>query len=597
MRAPVHEMNAASFAGAVVVLSVLFVLYQFALTKDESRASLAKRTRGRRASIDSIAATETPDGTPPNLHVPSDASFTSPTQPPAPDFQNDPIAIQFRMEASRLHEIHGEIITRAVSSNTLGKMILRDVLLSNSRNSIPPSSTLFSRQPTRRAVITDSFGRTEPTSGEVPVHIAITGGAVTAGECVTPAARWSNLVAERLDSLLRNAPPARPVHIVNTAQSSMNTMRAAQFAHALFAPKADMVFWEFTQADRSFLPDAGATEGRLRAAHDVFTRRMTSMNPDAVLVWVFLWDELPETSPSPIRSVEDVSHSVRASSNSWVPQIEMSLARLVFNGANGLLDSRSFVCNGQYLNAAGHAALADLVMYALADAVLAPIDPVEERSALVQWESNRNARASGYVSGEVGADALLLRRHTPEWSRTEPPRPLRARGFPFSTPQYFPGAYVPGEEFLCTHKRFAWDSIPVKEWIPLRLDNLAWYKCEEFDFFGIGYASANRSDTQAVVSVPDCSRGSFAVRFPYAVRDLPSFPCDHEHCKCSTEPRGSQGILEPWSRTLDDIAIPANVPVSTCCRYTPPERINLHDLFVVEDLSNESAPKPYTGPL
>lgn len=505
------------------------------------------------------------------------ASAPLPPPPPLPAAAATAAATttteRFRLEHARLARLYGTAIGAATRVNIIGQLALRTLLLPIAERIDPLSAPSL----------------WPPWS---PVDVAVTGGSATAGACVGPNETWPALLRRRLVGLLhgdtaRSHAEPRRVRTVNAAQGATDTRRPTQFLHALFAPGAGLVAWEFAINDKTFEPNTPSGADALRLAHDMFARRVIHAHPDAALVWVFLWDDMPKDRAAPTWTVERESAPVRRAMDGFVPQVEVSLARLVANWTAEGADPHTLTCDGAHPNARGHAVVADLVTYALADAVLAQTPLEDARSALAQWDTMRAMRAEGEIP-LVGSEAL--RRIDPPWFAEYMRGRARPRGFPFKMPLHAGGAYERGEQVMCTHKAFEWEPVGQRGWVPLQFDTLGGFLCAEFTFYWTGYAYDNRADRQAVLEVPDCAHGNVTLRFPYAVLSLPSFPCGDARVVCAVQRGGGDGgDGAPWVRQMALADIAPREPVSVCAAYprgtSARDRVYLRELFVVEDCS------------
>lgn len=444
----------------------------------------------------------------------------------------------FLAERARLATAYGPAVFEAVRANDLARRALRRVLR-------------------------DRYAAAEPAP---PVEVAVVGGSATAGACVTPGQRWPDLLHWRIRDLLQRG---RAVHVTNAAQGATDTRRATTFMHALFAPGADLVAWEYAINDKAFGPTTHGGADALRLAHDSFVHRTMSLHAGATVVWVFLWDDAPAGARVANRSVEYASEPVRRSFDPLVPQVEVSLARALEAWGVNAFD---YACDGAHPNARGHVVIADLVMLALTDAVITGGGP-DGAASLQQLPNPFGSVSFPYI----------LRTMDPAWLSLALQGQVRARGFPFKLPVHAASAYVDGEEFECSHRAFEWDAAPQRGWVPLRFDTLSGFKCTEFDFFWTGYAYNNRDDRQAALVVPDCARGNLTLRFPYPVRSIPSLPCGDPRCMCTVR-RAATGA-PVYERDPTDIA--PSTPVSACCAYAPGagprDRVYMRDLLVLEN--------------
>jgi hypothetical protein len=157
---------------------------------------------------------------------------------------------------------------------------------------------------------------------------------------------------------------------------------------------------------------------------------------------------------------------------------------------------------------------------------------------------------------------------------------LSPRGFPFKTPL---GDTYHGEQFRCTARRAPWSADGLPSWIPLTFEHLSGFDCGEFEFSWTGQAQYERADREGALEVPDCSRGNFSIRIPYAVHSVESVPCGRTlegDFVCAAN--GRRSMLKN---------LPAGAELSLCCAYgasqSRPRYLFLHELLILADLSKK----------
>ncbi len=469
-----------------------------------------------------------------------------------------------------------------------------------------------------RALIQDLFVPT-PNGAYTPFRDAsfgVVGGSATAGACVEEHQRWTDVlrailrrivlghrerVASALgpayatvmafDSISDPCPPTviggvRSLSISNAAHEHTNTTHAVRFLPALFEPNQDLVAWEYTESDRHL--ETGGANDDLRDAHSAFVRRVTYAHPDAVVAWVFLWDAFQwditsEPFAVPSWRVEETMQEWRHTLSDSVPQLEVSLARLLHHDDRvpGVVPARCqytqrtrhlLTCDGVHPGVDAHRIVADLVVFALARAIVEVPRTRRDRAADALWSADaRTLRANGVAVKERFPGE-------PWWVAETLKGRVVTRGFPFKLPLHAASAYA-GEEMLCDHPTHAGnDSSSV--WVSLEFDTLSGFRCDQHDFFWTGRAFTVRGTRRAALEVPDCKRGNFTMRFPYTIKTFPSLPC--MECVCGVQ-HGGDG--HPFVQEADPVGIPPHTAVSVCCPYRPytprSKRQYLHELFMV----------------